>query len=41
MESILDTQSICADGPGMQILIRPGVYQKTPPLQVAERDYYR
>ena len=41
LDSILDTESICADGRGMQIVIRPGVYQKTPPVQVAERDYYR
>lgn len=41
LDSILDTESVCADGRGMDVIIRPGVYQKTPPVQVAERDYIR
>ena len=42
MDSILDTESIPADGRGIeQIRIKPGVYQKTPEYQLAERDYYR
>ena len=42
LDSILDTDSIPADGRGPeQIRIRPGVYQKTPEYQLAERDYYR
>jgi hypothetical protein len=41
LDSILDTDSVCADGHGMNIRVQPGVYQKTPPVLVAERDYHR
>ncbi|CBY39276.1 unnamed protein product [Oikopleura dioica] len=41
MDSILDTESVCADGPGMTVRIKPGVYQKTPAVQLAEREAQR
>lgn len=40
-ESILDTESVCADDTGMTVRIKPGVYQKTPAVQLAEREHAR
>ena len=41
LDSILDSESVCADGPGMTVRIKPGVYQKTPAVQLAESEAQR
>ena len=41
LESILDSESVAADGGHVTLRIKPGVYQKRPDVVLAEMDYKR
>ena len=41
LESILDSESVAADGGRVSLRIKPGVYQKRPDVVLAEMDHKR
>jgi hypothetical protein len=41
LESILDSESVAADGGHVTLRVKPGVYQKRPDVVLAEMDHRR
>ena len=41
LESILDSESVAADGGHVTLRVKPGVYQKRPEVVLAEIDHAR